>query len=672
MRKSILRGALLLAGVCIFTAVAGNQVLLRNLNPADGTSQALAADHGGHLFVVSILAAASGQPPSRVVELDLDGTRLASLDIPQLAYLAAVTDSQGNLIVAGMDYSSQQGTILKLDPQLHGTVFSRSLPASIEAVAVDASGNIYVTGTTSSAAFPVTAGAYQTTPPGGDHFGTAAYAFLTEISAANQLLYSTYFGGDYTSCYGGSACVGVYGQTTGRAIAVDSSGALVIAGTTDAYDLPTTAGALAPTCLCSNKNYAGFIAKFQPSASQQLQWSTFLNATGGLPYSFLVVNTLALDAAGNVIVGGGAPSGLPTTAGTIRPAAAPVGGVGNSGFLVKLQNTGAAVIWGTYFGNSPLGDVEALRVDAQGHVLFTGVTANPSAPSLPDNASSQQTYVARMASDATSLADFYQGPSGIVGQDLVLTATGGFAALGALGTLWIETATPGPSLLAVTNSASGQYSTAVAPYELITLYGVGIGPEAPTNGQVQNGLFTTSLGGCQVLFDGVAAPLLYADSGQINVVVPHAVYVSTHIKVVTPTGTVDGPTLLVSYQPGIFQNSQTGLAAALNQDGTVNSPSNPAKSGAIATVFATGGGAGFSFADGALVPMGIYNAPTTVWAGNQRSFEVVFAGDAPGLVAGVMQINFRVPDSLPAGKTLSFNLIIGGVSTSQNQIAAVP
>jgi uncharacterized protein (TIGR03437 family) len=228
-------------------------------------------------------------------------------------------------------------------------------------------------------------------------------------------------------------------------------------------------------------------------------------------------------------------------------------------------------------------------------------------------------------------------------------------------------------LLGVTNSAGGGYSTTVVLNELVTLYGIGLGPATPINGQVRNGAFTSSLGGYQVLIDSRPAPLLYADSGQMNIVVPHDIGTSSHVQVVTPAGTVDGPILSVLYStlPAIFQDSQTGLAAALNQDGSINSPSNPAKHGSVVTLFASGGGANY-FADGAVVPMGIYTAAATVWAGDSRSFEVVFAGDAPGLVAGIMQINLRLPDSLPPGGTLTFTVVIGGVSTGQNQIAITP
>src|SRR5258708_39446337 len=98
---------------------------------------------------------------------------------------------------------------------------------------------------------------------------------------------------------------------------------------------------------------------------------------------------------------------------------------------------------------------------------------------------------------------------------------GGFAALGK--SLWIETANPGPSLLGVTNSAGGGYSSTVVRSELVTLYGIGIGPATPINGQVQSGAFKSSLGGYQVLVDGVAAPLLYANSTQMNIVVPRGI-----------------------------------------------------------------------------------------------------------------------------------------------------
>lgn len=671
--KTILTWTLLLATL---PAVAANQVLLRYLNPADGTPQILAAGRDGHLFVVSTLLAASGQPATRVVELDLNGTRLASLDIAQIASsTAAATDAQGDLIIVGAD-ASYLGIILKVDPQLHGTLFSKSLPASIHAVAVDASGDIYVTGTTSSASFPVTAGAYQTKPPGGDNWGRAAYAFLTKISpGGDQLLYSTYFGDDFTNCIGGSSCLGAFGLTTGTAIALDLSGAVVIAGTTTASGLPTTTGAFERTCACGHTNYSGFIAKFQPAAAQQLPWSTFLNAPGA-PYSSVAVGSLALDAVGNVIVGGSAPPGLPTTSGAIQPAVIPVPGTADSaGFLVKLNNNGTAVIWGTYFGGSLYSYVKALAVDAQGEVLFTGVTVNQSQAALASNPAFRSTYVARMASDGATLTDFYQGPNNLVGWDMAMASTGGFAAIGLSGALWVETTAPGPSLLAVANSSgSGSLST-VAPYELISLYGVGIGPQTALNGQVVNGAFTSSLGGYQVLFDGVPAPLLYAGSGQINAVVPARVVPgsSTHIQIVTPAGMVDGPTPSVaSSVPGIFLDSKTGIAAALNQDGTINSAANPAKGGSIVTVFATGGGANY-FSDGALVPLAIYDAHVPVLAVSGRlSLEVEFAGDAPGLVAGVMQINFRVPDSAPLGTTFSLSLEIGGVSSAEILIAVTP
>jgi uncharacterized protein (TIGR03437 family) len=651
--RTVLARTLLLASASVFPALAGNQILLRNFNAADGTPKVLASGANG-LFVISTLASGN-QQISRLVQLDLTGTRLASLDIPQLnAPTAAAVDAQGNVIVVGLA-QTLAGIVVKIGPQLQTATTLASLPAGINAVALDSAGDIYLTGVTNSDSFPVTTGAYQTEGPLIDNLGfTAAYAFLTELSPAGAVVYSTYFGSNVSDCDAGSFCIGKYGLTTGTAIALDASGDVTIAGNTNSSGLPTTTGVMGATCTCGwDYSYgtdidSGFVARFRPSAAQQLVWSTYLNATYS-PYG-VGVGGMALDSAGNVILGGRAATGLPTTSLTWGGTYPNVGA-----FLLEMSSNGSAVVWGTYLIGQDAG-VQAVVTDAQGRIVFGGSTGTAS-------------FVGRVPDDGITLTDFYTGPAG--GTALAITSTGGFASIVPAGALWIETASAGPSLLNIANSATGLYVSSAYTTELISLYGVGIGPQIPLTGVVQNGVYTTSLGGYQVLFNGTAAPLLYAGSGQINAVVPSGASASTQIQVVTPSGTIDGPALgpPSNISPGIFQNGQTGLAAALNQDGSINSASNPASAGTIVTVFANAN-SGQYFPDGTVVPLGIYTAGVTVWVvDSNRSLEVVWAGAAPGIVNGVMQINFLLPETLPQGNTFAFSVVIGGASTAQNYVA---
>jgi len=165
-----------------------------------------------------------------------------------------------------------------------------------------------------------------------------------------------------------------------------------------------------------------------------------------------------------------------------------------------------------------------------------------------------------------------------------------------------------------------------------------------------------------VLVNGVPAPLLYADPGQINAVVPYLASETPQIVIATPTGTIDGPTVSeTNAAPGVFQNAQA-FAAALNQDGSINSLSNPAKSGSVVAIFMTGFSLNGEDA-GQLTPAGVISDTSSidpVWVGDSKSFEVLFAGSAPGLVFGVMQVNFRLPESLTSGE-LDFSVLVSGV-----------
>jgi uncharacterized protein (TIGR03437 family) len=696
---------------CLFVASslaaapAADHVLLRYLDIGEqGAAEAFAIDGAGNVFTVSAVTEVSGRSPLRVIKTDPNGNPLASFDIDintasQTAATAAVTDGQGNLVIAGradssgiplvaplfpsVTVTSTGAFVMKMDSQLHGILFSTLLSDSSAAngVAVDASGNIYVAGQTSSSQFPITAGAYQTEPPGENtsYGGLNRYAFLAEISpAGDHLIYSTYFGGKSVNCpFDPSVCFGRSALTSATALAITPAGAVVMAGSTSASDLPVTPAALATGCYSTTFSPAGFIAEF-PAGGSKLGWSTCLNLTQTLnDYQPSVqINAVALDPSGAVVVAGDAQSGaFPTTAGVVQPTASPQDQW--AGFVTKLNSTGASLIWSTYFGAGDSG-VTALAVDPLGAVIITGYSDPTLLPPVPGVPLLGRTFVARISSGGTTLNNLFIGPDSSTGCALGLTPGGTFVAEGQGGSLWIESAGAGPSLLGTTNSAAGPVLGLVSPSELVSLYGIGIGPNAPVAGQVVNGTFTSSLGGYQVLFDGIAAPLLYIGPTQINTIVPHEVAGQdhTHLQIAGSAGTIDGPQLaLRPAEPQIFVESQTGLAPALNEDGSLNSPQNPAKAGSITTIFATGCGA-LTWNDGQIVPansVGPNPLPVSVlvppyWT----SLEVLSAGDVPGVVAGVSQITFRLPGTLPPGNTYQLQLQVGQAMSNTAALAVAP
>jgi uncharacterized protein (TIGR03437 family) len=200
---------------------------------------------------------------------------------------------------------------------------------------------------------------------------------------------------------------------------------------------------------------------------------------------------------------------------------------------------------------------------------------------------------------------------------------------------------------------------AVAPGEIIAIFGAGLGPDTPATGALDAaGALPTSLSGVEVRFDGTAAPLFYAQSGQVNAQVPYTVAGSETAAVeVRYLGKLVGAAnvRVAPSAPGV-------LALAINPDGTANAESAPALRSTWMTFYATGEG----LTDGrnvagrpAEAPYAHPLLPIALTIGGVNA-EILFAGSAPGMI-GVLQINARVPGGFVAPGEVPVELTVGTV-----------
>ena len=222
----------------------------------------------------------------------------------------------------------------------------------------------------------------------------------------------------------------------------------------------------------------------------------------------------------------------------------------------------------------------------------------------------------------------------------------------------IRLLTPVSSSISVVNTASG-VGLAISPGEIVAIYGAGLGPVTPVGQQVVNGKFGTQLAGTTVTFNGINAPLIYTSATQISAIVPYAMATAAMADV---TVNYQGQSFtaaavpVVAAAPGIF-TSGGGQAAAVNQDNTINSLSNPARQGTFVSFYLTGEGqTNPPGVDGKITPLPPAPAiipllPFTVYLSGQLTGStglpaVTYGAEAPSLVAGVMQINVRIPANL--------------------------
>jgi len=565
----------------------------------------------------------AGGAGSFVAKLSPNGITTEYLTVLGFEAVAMAVDSSGNVYIAG------QNSVYKMNPTGTAWIYQMTIGSSVvlTGVAADQAGHAYVLGSTTTP-IQTTAGAFQTTLPNGN-----SHAFVVRLNTAGTAFdYATYVtgsGNDYPSN-----------------IAVDGTGAAIISGTTESIDFPTTPGAYIGASVVSNSGIV-FLTRLAPAGSS-------------LIYSVLPGNTpepvpMAADAAGDIAVS--------------------YSSVGHFE-LMRFDPTGALVF------SSPVPGFGAMAMDASGDTYLTGATfyagavRNSLFPCGPDPAGYFNSPGFLTVFDPTGnvLQSTYL-PVG-AGGDLVATAANSavFVMAGTDQTFvptrnLVGMSSPYSALihfvqnpaatvvqLACAGNAAGFHIGPIAAGEILSLFGQGLGPAEGATAQVTQDAFPKQVSGVEVTFNGVASPLVYVQDGQINAIVPWSLASASSAQVCVvyngaATNCLTWP--VAEAAPGVF--TVDGYhAAALNQDGTINSASNPAALDSVVSVFASGlGPTDPAENDGAIV-LPPWPTNTLQFGAYGRVGGILFSydpltteysGPAPYLVAGASQVNFMVNGS---------------------------
>ena len=230
----------------------------------------------------------------------------------------------------------------------------------------------------------------------------------------------------------------------------------------------------------------------------------------------------------------------------------------------------------------------------------------------------------------------------------------------------------------VLNAASFQGGP-IAPGELLAIFGAGMGPAALAPMEINSaGLVSRLLAGTRVLFDGAPAPVVYTLDNQLSAIAPFSIAgkTATAVRVEYQGIQSDPVTVPVSTAaPGIFSTQATGQGqgAVLNQDYTLNTAANPAARGSVVMIYGTGAGAmDPAVLDGQLVgdvlPKPV-RAVTVQIGGTDAT--VVYAGAAPGMATGLIQVNAQVPDGVTPGPSVPVTIKVGNAASQPGITLAV-
>ncbi len=543
-----------------------------------------------------------------------------------------------------------------------------------DALAVDAAGNIYMAGA-AHYYYPTTPGAYQTFPSPAScpecFFADGANQYVTKVDpAATTLLYSTGVSGN--------------GQTANKGLAVDASGNAYVTGLALDGAYPWTGT--------------------QPNTQIVEPFLTKLDAAGANAiYSIAVGGSgIALGSQGDLYVGGaynltGIDSGI---VGIITPPGIPAPlPPGIASLPMRCQQNNLTTLSQAYVSH-----IDAATGNVLGTVLLDGSNASTAGIAFAGGSSvwlagpTSQPDVPITPGALTPIPNASALHAGT--QPGALLAQAGFAA---------STTPAAPQVACVTDNANEARQGVVAPGQLLSLFGSGLGP---ATGVAATNYTTTSLAGVTVTFNGEPAPLLYVSSSQINVAVPFdEPYTNSQgnqnlaTVQVTVNGTPAAPRALpvVPTNPNLFANL-TGIstctigaityngsyaAVAINQDGNINSCTHRAAPGELVSFFINGLGVDASLGitqawTPTLIPIEVTIGPWSVevtaveqinpfvW---QMSARIPADVGSPqnGLAPVTMDLNLAngvlpigplsiepvSPLSIPAGQPISLNIWVG-------------
>ena len=555
-------------------------------------------------------------------------------------------------------------------------------------IAVDTSGNAYVTGGTMSTDFP-------TASPIQPAYGGRGDAFVTKLNAAgNALVYSTYLGGT--------------GDDLGTGVAADASGNAYVTGQTLSDDFPT----VSPIQPARGGDRDVFLTKLNAQGSA-LVYSTYLGGGGTDSDS-----SIAVDGAGNAYVTGGTGSPDFPTANAIQANCvffSPRGGCDDA-FLIKLNATGSALVYSTHLGGSENDIGFGIAVDASGNVYVTGQTESSNFPTAspiqPAHGGGRfDAFVTKLnaAGSALVYSTYLGGSESDIGFGIAVDASGNTYVAGLTDSTDFPTVngieplspfspfSPRDAIIAkitdqlpevpsailppdsVVNGASFRAATepnsAIAPGAIVAIFGMGLATDTLLAGEVP---LPTTLGDTSVAFNDIPAPLFFVSGTQINAQVPFELITGsgpTSVPVRRGSETsVAQPSAIAPVSPGIFTLNQqgTGAGAILHaEDFQPVSDSAPARPGEFLLIFCSGlGPVQPEVPSGDVAPTAeplarTVSPPMVNIAG--IAADVTFSGLAPGFV-GLYQVNVQVPGGVPSGSQ-DVEIIINGVSSN---IVTVP